>query len=152
MQVHHPHCIGVPGKESESVAVIWAPAPDEDQAVAPALNGVWLYGKGKRMFNSDRNPNIEPICFTSLFPRGTQGYALKKYKLNPNPVKTFTNEPSEYEEMEVRYGGGPLKKKERQEEWSSENQSDGLSSDEEFGGDYFLDALGISYSSVLLYL
>jgi len=150
-QIGHHHRVGVPGKDSESVAIIWAPRPDEDHAVAPTLNGVWLFGKGKRELDYDRDPNIEPICFTSLFPRGTQGYALKRYPLNLNPVKRFTNESTESEAMDDVEGAGslddenPVEESESMEcrdDWSSDN-SDSDESIPEFSEDVPVGDRGI---------
>jgi hypothetical protein len=157
--IGHAHRIQVPGKESESVAIIWAPSPFDDQAIAPELNGVWLFGKGKRELNYDRDPNIEPICFTSLFPRGTQGFALKRYRFNPTPAKKFMQDTLDYEEMDMRVGGGPPNehedKMELQDEWSSGSGSDAVV-DEEFLEELNLEDMGIfqiiCFNSFILFL
>jgi hypothetical protein len=67
----HPHQTLLP--TADQVGVIWT----SDDGEAPPHRGIWLSGKdGKVHKLQPWDPNLEPICFPLLFPRGQQGYRL----------------------------------------------------------------------------
>jgi hypothetical protein len=68
----HSHTTNLP--VANQVGMIWV----DDGNEVPEHRGVWLEGRGQRGYVKLQrwDPNLEPICFPLLFPRGQQGWTL----------------------------------------------------------------------------
>ena len=65
----HSHRTNLP--TAEQVAMIWV----SDEGQPPVFRGIVLEGKeGGIKSLHYYNPNVDPLCYPLLFPKGTQGY------------------------------------------------------------------------------
>ena len=65
----HSHRTNQP--TAEQVAIIWV----NDEGEPPFFKGIVLEGKeGGIKSMHYYNPNVDPLCYPMLFPKGTQGY------------------------------------------------------------------------------
>uniref|UniRef100_A0AC35GPE7 Uncharacterized protein n=1 Tax=Panagrolaimus sp. PS1159 TaxID=55785 RepID=A0AC35GPE7_9BILA len=91
IQTIHAHSAEKP--RNELIGMIWS----NDNGEPPEFKGIWLNGRnGQTHFVPYYSPNVDPLCYPLLFPKGTQiyhnGMELKKVENEKKKAKKVMEE------------------------------------------------------------
>uniref|UniRef100_A0A914PGD5 ATP-dependent DNA helicase n=1 Tax=Panagrolaimus davidi TaxID=227884 RepID=A0A914PGD5_9BILA len=102
IQTIHAHSAEKP--RNELIGMIWS----NDTGEPPEFNGIWLNGRnGQTHFVPYWSPNVDPLCYPLLFPKGTQiyhnGMELKKVENEKKKAKKIMEEDVDVSDDDIEH-------------------------------------------------